>query len=163
MIQETIDRATAGIALWLMFGGALDRLLPALLSATPFVPKNCLYSMDNFYIGQLNLTPMPIIDWFVIDHQYFQDDVIKWKHFPCYWPFVWWIHQSPVNSPHKGQWRGALMFSFIYAWIYSWVNNSEAGDLRRHRVHYDVIVMLAAKPYIMLPVTFRKHRIRQCY
>ena len=47
----------------------------------------------------------------------------------------------PMNSPHKGQWRGALMFSFIYAWINDWVNNREAGDLRRQRGHYDVIVM----------------------
>ena len=38
------------------------------------------------------------------------DDVIKWKHFPCYWPFVRGIPWSPVNSPHKGLWRGALMF-----------------------------------------------------
>ena len=45
------------------------------------------------------------------------DDVIKWKHFPRYWPFVRGIHRSPVNSPHKGQWRGALMFSVICAWI----------------------------------------------
>ena len=41
------------------------------------------------------------------------DDVIKWKHFPRYWPFVRGIHRSQVNSPHKGQWRGALMFSLI--------------------------------------------------
>ena len=47
----------------------------------------------------------------------------------------------PVNSPHKGQWRWALMFSLICAWINGWVNNREAGDLRRYRVHYDVIVM----------------------
>ena len=69
----------------------------------------------------------------------------------------WWRHQMetfsallalcagnstvPVNSPHKGQWRGALMFSLIYAWINDWVNNREAGDLRRRRGHYDVIVM----------------------
>ena len=26
------------------------------------------------------------------------------------------IHRSPVESPHKGQWRGALMFSSIRAW-----------------------------------------------
>ena len=45
------------------------------------------------------------------------DDVIKWKHFPRYWPFVRGIHRSPVNSPHKGQWRGALTFSLIWAWI----------------------------------------------
>ena len=69
------------------------------------------------------------------------DDVIKWKHFPRYWPFVRGIHQSPVNSPLKGQWRGALMFSVICAWINGWVNNGEARDLRRQNAHYDVIVM----------------------
>ena len=69
------------------------------------------------------------------------DDVIRWKHFPRYWPFVRGIHRSPVNSPHKGQRRGALMFSLICAWINGWVNNDKAGDLGRHRVHCDVIVM----------------------
>ena len=72
---------------------------------------------------------------------YIHDDVIKWKHFPRYWPFVRGVHRSPVNSPHKGQWRGALMFSLICARMNGWVNNGEAGDLRRHRTHYDVIVM----------------------
>ena len=71
----------------------------------------------------------------------FHDDVIKWKHFPCYWPFVRGIHRSPVNSPHKGRWRGAFMFSLMCAWINGWVNNCEAGDLRCHRAHYDVTVM----------------------
>ena len=70
------------------------------------------------------------------------DDVIKWKHFPRYWPFVGGIHRSPVNSPHKGQWRGALMFTLIWARINGWVNNCEAGDLRRNLAHYDVIVMI---------------------
>ena len=69
------------------------------------------------------------------------DDVIKWKHFPRYWPFVRGIHRSPVNSPHKGQWRGALMFTLICARINGWVNTREAGDFRRYRAHYDVIVM----------------------
>ena len=49
---------------------------------------------------------------------------------------------SPVNSPHKGQWRGALMYILMCAWINGWVNNGEAGDLRRHRTYYDVTVML---------------------
>ena len=44
------------------------------------------------------------------------------------WPFVRGIHRSPVNSPHKGQWRGALMFSLICAWINRWVNDGEDGD-----------------------------------
>ena len=70
------------------------------------------------------------------------DDVIKWKHFPRYWPFVRGIHRSPVNSPHKGQWRGDLMFSLICVWTNGWVNNRQAGDLRRSCAHYDVIVMV---------------------
>ena len=55
--------------------------------------------------------------------------------------FVWGIHQSPVNSPHKGQWRGTLMFSLICAWTNGCVNNRDGGDLRRHRDRYDVTVM----------------------
>ena len=51
------------------------------------------------------------------------------------------IPRSPVNSPHKGQWHAALIFSLICVWINGWVNNREAGDLRRYRAHYDVIVM----------------------
>ena len=79
------------------------------------------------------------------------DDVIKWKHFPCYRPFVRGIDRSPVNSPHKGQWRGALMFSLICAWINGWINNREAGDLRRHRIiHYDVTVI-----YLLVPISTR--------
>ena len=69
------------------------------------------------------------------------DEVIKWKHFPRHWPFVRGIHRSPVNSPHKGQCRGALVFSLICVWKGGWVNNRETGDFRRHRTHYDVIVM----------------------
>ena len=52
------------------------------------------------------------------------------------------IQISRVNSPHKAQWRGALMFSLICAWTNSWANNGDAGDLRRHRAHYDVTVMI---------------------
>ena len=128
----------------------------------------------------------------------YHDDVIKWKHFPRYWPFVWGIHWPPLRSPsdvtlmevsqhaldslyirsiwllyivmffvnliwylylfwlnkhclslslslnsaHKGQRRGALMFSLICAWINAWVNNSKAGDLRRDIAHYDVTIMM---------------------
>ena len=77
------------------------------------------------------------------------DDVIKWKHFPRYWPFVRGIHWSPVGSPHKGQWRGALMFSLICAWTDGLVNNRDAGYLRSHCVHYDVTAM-----YLFLNSTF---------
>ena len=70
------------------------------------------------------------------------DYVIKWKHFPRYRPFVRGIHRSTVNPPHKDQWHGALMFTLICARINGWVNNRKAGDLRRHRRHYDVIIMI---------------------
>ena len=79
------------------------------------------------------------------------DDVIKWKLFPRNWPFVRGIHRSPMNSPHKGQWRRALIFSLI--WINGWVNNRGVGDLRRHRAHFDVIVMYVA-PLITWRIMF---------
>ena len=62
----------------------------------------------------------------------------------------WWRHKMEtfsallafctVNSLHKSQWRGALMLSLTCVWINGWLNNSEAGDLRRYRAHYDVTV-----------------------
>ena len=80
------------------------------------------------------------------------DDVIKWKHFPPNWPFGRVIHRWPVNSPHKGQWRGALKFSLVSAWINGWVNNRETSDLRRHRAHWDVIVMYCGLLFIIDPL-----------
>ena len=76
------------------------------------------------------------------EHLYCHDDIIKWNYFPRYWTFVRGIHRSPVNSPHKGQWRGALMFYLICGWINGWANNCQAGDLRRYCGHYDVTVMV---------------------
>ena len=69
------------------------------------------------------------------------------------------IHRFPVNSPHKGQWLVTLIFSLICARINCWVNNHEAADLRRHRAHYDVIVML--NEYHHLATTKRRARA-QC-
>ena len=68
---------------------------------------------------------------------------IKWKQFSRYWSFVSGIHRWAVTSPHKGQWRGALMFILICALTNGWSNNRDAGDLRRHRAHYGVTVMIA--------------------
>ena len=109
-------------------------LWPIILSPPCIFLSNSLFAVIYLYTifrQQIN------ISWEadIIVH----DDVIKWKHLARYWPFVRGIHRSPVNSPHKGQWRGAL----ICAWINVWVNNREAGDLdlRRHHAHYYVIVM----------------------
>ena len=48
----------------------------------------------------------------------------------------------PGEFPHKGQWRGALIFSLLCVWINGWVKNCEAGDLGRYRAHYDVTVIV---------------------
>ena len=100
-----------------------------------YIPQNIHFGVFSCYF-----VPLPASVKAALLHLH--GDVIKWKHFPCYWPFVRGIHRSPVNSPQKGQWCGALMFSLICAWINGWVNNGEAGDLRRHRAHNDVIVMV---------------------
>ena len=75
----------------------------------------------------------------------------------------WWRQQtetfsalltrSSVNSPHKGQWRGVLIFLWSAPSIKGWVNNREAGDLRHHRAHYDVIVILSWHENLHLPKT----------
>ena len=62
------------------------------------------------------------------------------------------IHRSPVNSPHKGQWRVALMFSLICVWINGWVNNREAGDLTHYRAYYDVTVMYVGATGGLVPL-----------
>ena len=67
-----------------------------------------------------------------------------------------------MESPHKGHWRGALIFPFICGWINGWANNRDAGDLRRHCAQYDITVMrmaydicisVASKQHIDTPTT----------
>ena len=55
----------------------------------------------------------------------------------------------------NGQWRGTLMLSLICAWMNNWVNNREAGDLGRHRAHYNVAVMCCDLVPGNIPVFFR--------
>ena len=58
--------------------------------------------------------------------------------FPRYWPFLRGIHRSPVESPHKGQWRGILVFSLICAW--KTVEQTTETPMISG-AHYDVTVM----------------------
>ena len=110
---------------------------------------------------------MSIADALKLLQPYFKPSILQnplWQHARntklSHWQLEksWWRHQmetfsallgicagnspNPVNSPRRGKWRGAFMFSLICAWIDDWVNNREAGDLRRHRGHYDVNVMI---------------------
>ena len=100
------------------------------------------HTLDIIAVGIVTVAFYQILIGMIRDVHH---DVINWKHFPRYWPFVWGIHRSPMTSPDKGQWRGAMMFSLI--WINVWVNNREAGDLRRYCAHYAVTVM----PYMEMP------------
>ena len=99
---------------------------PPTMSCTKFSARNSFE--DQLFVNEI---------YAIVVHV----DVIKWKHFLRNWPFVGGIHWSPVNSQHKGQWCGALMFSLIFVWINDWVNNLEAGEWRRRRGHYDVTVI----------------------
>ena len=107
---------------------------------------------DVMYVMLLWLTHGIVLDITWIKHKHIDgrqfisyvlehDNVIKWKHFLRYWPFVWAIHRSPKNYPYKGKWSGALLHYLICAWINGWINNRRAGDLRCHSAHYDVIAM----------------------
>ena len=82
----------------------------------------------------------------------------------------WWRHQMetfspllalcavnssvPVNSPHKSQRHGALMFSLICTWTKGWAITRDGGDLRRHRAHYDITVM--SSMYCSYPRVWRE-------
>ena len=98
-----------------------------------------------------------LVNCFWRERIHHRDDVIKCKYFPRYWPFVRGIHRSPVNSPHKGQWCGALMFSLICAWISGWVNNGNNGDSRRHPTHYAVTVMILFGIVWPRPTTYTRY------
>ena len=66
------------------------------------------------------------------------NDVIEWKHFPRYWPFVRGIQRSRVNSPHKAS--DAELWCFLYIclnklsskqlWV--WLFESPSRSLWRH-------------------------------
>ena len=135
-----------------------------------FVPHNYLGSSSSHNSPEIRI--WSIASWIAkyvcrfftrihMTHLFMFSGLLLW-----HWD-TWWRHQTeafsallalcagnstvPVNSPHKGQWRGALMFSLICARINNWVNNREAGDLRRHRGHYDVSVMNISQIEGILP------------
>ena len=131
--------------------------------------KVCSWEWTKKYLKMHFDTDFSLYDWsaipsnidishaHMIREAYSHDDVIKWKHFPRYWPFVQGIHWSPVNFPHKGQWPRALMFSLICVWINGWVNSHEAGYLRCYGVHYDITVMSEGYNH----ESCRSHRFRE--
>ena len=117
------------------------------------IKTRCLYTIEMTPITDSCTMVLPVLFWTVDIAPIYEvpkrshDDVVKWKHFPRYWPSEKGIHWSLVNSPHQGQWREALMFSLICVWTNGWANHRNAGGLRRHRAHYDVVV--TRPPYLL--------------
>ena len=76
--------------------------------------------------------------WIIVQMSW-HDDVIKWKHFPHYWPFVRgipghrWIPHTKASD--------AELWCFDLR-LNKWLSKQSGGwNLRRHHAHYDVIVM----------------------
>ena len=140
--------------------GVSEYLLKLLTHYWPFVrgihqsfykgPVMC--TLDDFFAVSLKS------GWLTVELSITGNSMtLIWQHCNGHW-LSWWRHEmetssmlvalcagnSPVtmvNSPHKGYWCWALMFSLICAWINGWVNNREAGDLRCNRAHYDITVI----------------------
>ena len=121
-----------------MSGGSGVKFLSQILS-----DKSLSYSMNHISTGEHSLH----ISWRSTHSLYLYFLFSRWRHemeiCSALLTLCAGIHRSLVNSPNpgKGQWRGALMFSWICAWPNGWVKNQDSGDLRRCRAHYDVIVM----------------------
>ena len=106
-------------------------------------------------IQQVNIESL--IQFHKFSLNYSHESPLKNVHNICMtlgtYSITWWCHQmatfstllalSVGNSPVNLK-REALLFSLICVWINHWVNSREAGDLRRHPVHYEVIVMKAS-------------------
>ena len=69
------------------------------------------------------------------------DEVIKWKHFPFYWPFVWGNPPVTGGFPPQRPVTRSFDVSLICTWTNCWANNRDVGDVIRHRAHYDVTVV----------------------
>ena len=67
------------------------------------------------------------------------DDVIKWKYFPFYWPFVRGIYRViPLTKASDAE-----HWCFLWSALTNdWANTRDAEDLRRHRAHCDMNVII---------------------
>ena len=85
--------------------------------------------MEWFYRANIHNNPAPLMP--------IHYGLIKWRHFPHYWPF-WgestghrWIPLTKTSDAEL------WCFNFICAWTNGWGNNLDAGDLKRYHTHYE--------------------------
>ena len=79
-------------------------------------------------------------NWRIADDDV-DDDVIKWKHFPCY---ALCAGKSPMTGEFSLQRPVTRSFDVFFGLRLKkndWLNNRNAHVLRCHRAHYDVTVM----------------------
>ena len=102
-----------------------------------WICRNCFHVMSSALIRDIYdspscfceptiLSPAPYLSR---DTQYINmstHDVITWKRFLYYWPFVREINKSLVDSFGKSLWYGALMFPLLLGWIKCWTNSRVA-------------------------------------
>ena len=63
------------------------------------------------------------------------EDIVTWKHFLHYWPFMRRLHLSFMASVHEESIKQALMFYLVLTRTSCWINSWVAGDLRWHDAH----------------------------
>ena len=112
-------------------------ICPTLLSN--YVNVRALFAINRLRIGGMYNYTRTHIHMFVMLYWWCLNDDIKWKHFPRHWPFVRGIHRSPVNSPHKGIWRGAF-YVFFDLRLNKWLSKQSRGwwfeSPSRSSLHY---------------------------
>ena len=77
---------------WLMYAYSLSLLNSVPMLSNDNKTRRAVYIILTVYLWYCF--------WLACLHTS-HDDVIKWRHFPRYWPFVWGIHRAPVHYPHK--------------------------------------------------------------
>ena len=130
-----------------------DRLISTM--GFPILVRRHIYIESGPWLSEwkfgFRLT-VPIFSKFPAIHTHITQKTKYWMPFLTWWrhymetffallALCGWIHQAPVDFPHKGQWREALMFFLICAWTNDWANNRDGGNLRCHHALYGVAVM----------------------
>ena len=91
--------------------------------------------MSNFAVSSVNVDDISQSGTNTSEH----GGVIKWKYFPRYWVFVRELHRLILLT--KASDAELWCFPWSTPEQNGWANNQDAGDLKRHRAHYDIIVM----------------------
>ena len=133
-ISTHLKSHESNLGIWYLFGASH-------LNAVDGPPVDQKWAFLCFVKSCRCHISVTIWDFCIVVAEPIHDDVIKWNlfgvigllcgDFTCHR----WIPLTKASD--------AELWCFLWPvpWINGWVNNSEAGDLRRHRAHYDVIVL----------------------